>query len=185
MARDSQLFGSSSRTRGRTGGGAVFRAEASVGSSSDADPLRRGAAVRSATLSARQSSVSTRQGSAAAAALSSASSMAAAASGSSSGSTSTSTAVTAKTAESSSVSAQKSDDAIVQSLRDALTAAGVNISGLGLIAHNDVEGYPGGTYVNRYISVSTPNGYAGLMTDLVGVDPKVAVLDIKRMLGQA
>ena len=82
-------------------------------------------------------------------------------------------------------SALTGDAAVVQSLKDALTAAGVNVQGLGLDIHNDVERYPGGTYLNRYISVDTPNGSAGLMTDLVALDPKIAVGDIKRMLGQA
>ncbi len=77
------------------------------------------------------------------------------------------------------------DAAVVQSLKDALAAAGVNVEELGLNIHNDVERYPGGTYLNRYIAVDTPYGSAGLMTDLVALDPKIAVLDIKRMLGQA
>jgi hypothetical protein len=81
--------------------------------------------------------------------------------------------------------AVQDDDAIVQSLKDALTAAGVNFQGLGLAAHQDVVTYPGGTYTNRYISVSTNGHEEGLMTDLVAMNPNVAVLDIKHMLGTA
>lgn len=76
------------------------------------------------------------------------------------------------------------DDAVVQALKDALAAAGINYQNLNLTAHANVEGYPGGSYLNRYISVDTPGGSAGLMTDLVSIDPKVAVQDIKRMLNQ-
>lgn len=77
------------------------------------------------------------------------------------------------------------DAAVVKSLQDALAAAGVKFDGLGLAAHEDVVTHPGGSYVNRYISV-TANGHAeGLMTDLVAINPKIAVLDIKRMLGIA
>lgn len=75
------------------------------------------------------------------------------------------------------------DAAVVKSLQDALSAAGINTSGLGLAAHEDVVSYPGGSYINRYISV---NGRGeGLMTDLVAINPQVAVLDVKRMLGMA
>jgi hypothetical protein len=77
------------------------------------------------------------------------------------------------------------DAAIVQSLKDALTAAGIGYDGLGLGAHEDIVTYPGGSYINRYISVNTNGHVEGLMTDLVGINPKVAVLDIKRMLGLA
>lgn len=77
------------------------------------------------------------------------------------------------------------DAAIVQSLKDALAAAGINVQGLNLTAHTSTETYPGGSYVNRYISVDTPSGSTGLMTDLVAIDPKIAVQDIKRMLGAA
>ncbi len=77
------------------------------------------------------------------------------------------------------------DVAVVQSLKDALDAAGINYSNLDLAAHEDVVTYPGGSYVNRYISVNTNGHVEGLMTDLVGINPNVAVLDIKHMLGMA
>jgi hypothetical protein len=79
----------------------------------------------------------------------------------------------------------EADAAIVKSLQDALAAAGINTAGLGLAAHEDVVTYPGGSYINRYISVNTNGHVAGLMTDLVSINPKIAVLDIKRMLGMA
>ncbi len=75
------------------------------------------------------------------------------------------------------------DDAVVQSLKDALTAAGIDYSNLGLAAHQNIETYPGGAYLNRYISVNTHDHQEGLMTDLVAINPNVAVVDIKRMLG--
>lgn len=76
------------------------------------------------------------------------------------------------------------DAAILQSLKNALGLAGVDFSSLGLEAHNDIVTYPGGAYLNSYISV-TANGHTeGLMTNLVGINPNVAVLDIKHMLGQ-
>ncbi len=73
---------------------------------------------------------------------------------------------------------------MLQALKDALSAAGVNVEGLGLAAHNDVVTYPGGAYTNRYISVTANGHEEGLMTDLVGINPNVAVLDIKHMLGK-
>lgn len=75
------------------------------------------------------------------------------------------------------------DDAVVQSLKDALTAAGIDYSNLGLTVHQDIERYPGGAYLNRYISVNTHDHQEGLMTDLVAMNPNIAVGDIKRMLG--
>ncbi len=83
------------------------------------------------------------------------------------------------------LAAPQGDDAIVKSLKDALTAAGVSFDGLGLAAHQDVVTYPGGSYVNRYISVNTNGHEEGLMTDLVAMNPNVAVVDIKNMLGRA
>lgn len=77
----------------------------------------------------------------------------------------------------------ESDARVVQSLKDALAAAGINAEGLGLAAHEDVVTYPGGSYINRYISVQGNDHIEGLMTDLVAIDPKVAVLDIQRMMG--
>jgi hypothetical protein len=78
----------------------------------------------------------------------------------------------------------EADALVVKALKDALSAAGVNFDALGLAAHEDVVTYPGGSYINRYISVTTKSGHMeGLMTDLVAINPKVAVLDIQRMMG--
>ncbi len=77
---------------------------------------------------------------------------------------------------------EDADSAVLQSLKDALSAAGINVQGLNLTLHDTTETYPGGSYENRYISVDTPNGSAGLMTDLVAINPNIAVQDIKRML---
>jgi hypothetical protein len=88
-------------------------------------------------------------------------------------------------AAASSATRADADAAIVQSLKDALTAAGIGYDGLDLGAHEDIVTYPGGSYINRYISVNTNGHVEGLMTDLVSINPKVAVLDIKRMLGLA
>lgn len=77
------------------------------------------------------------------------------------------------------------DAAVLQSLKSALAAAGVYSDGLGLATHQDVVTSPGGAYVNRYISVNVHGHEEGLMTDLVAMNPNVAVLDIKRMLGMA
>jgi hypothetical protein len=77
------------------------------------------------------------------------------------------------------------DDSVVQSLKDALTAAGISVEGLGLTAHTDVVTYPGGSYINRYISVNAHGHEEGLMTNLVAIDPKVAVVDVKNMLAHA
>jgi hypothetical protein len=73
---------------------------------------------------------------------------------------------------------------VLQTLKDALTAAGINADGLGLATHEDIVTSPGGSYVNRYISVETHGHEEGLMTNLVALNPNVAVFDIKRMLGQ-
>ncbi len=74
------------------------------------------------------------------------------------------------------------DDGVVQALKDALAAAGISTAGLDLTAHQDVVTYPGGAYINRYISVEAHGHEEGLMTDLVSMNPNVAVLDIKNML---
>ncbi len=76
------------------------------------------------------------------------------------------------------------DAAALQNLKDALTAAGINWDSLGLATHQDLVTSPGGSYVNRYISVETNGHEEGLMTDIVATNPNVAVFDIKRMLGQ-
>jgi hypothetical protein len=82
------------------------------------------------------------------------------------------------------VTRAEADALVVKALKDALTAAGVNFEALGLEAHEDVVTYPGGSYINRYISVTTKSGHMeGLMTDLVAINPRVAVLDIQRMMG--
>lgn len=78
-----------------------------------------------------------------------------------------------------------SDAAVLQSLEDALAAAGITVDGLGLATHQDVVTSPGGSYINRYISVQTNGHEEGLMTDLVALNPNVAVIDVKRMLGRA
>jgi hypothetical protein len=74
------------------------------------------------------------------------------------------------------------DAAVVQALNDALAAAGINTDGLNLTAHTDLVTYPGGAYINRYISVEAHGHEEGLMTDLVSMNPNVAVLDIRNML---
>jgi hypothetical protein len=77
------------------------------------------------------------------------------------------------------------DAATLQGLEDALISAGIDYSSLGLATHQDVVTYPGGSYTNRYISVSANGHDSELMTDLVNISPKVAVGDIERMLGRA
>lgn len=73
----------------------------------------------------------------------------------------------------------------MQALKDALGAAGINTDGLDLRPHTEVVTYPGGAYINRYISVQAHGHEEGLMTDLVAMNPKIAVLDIQRMMGLA
>jgi hypothetical protein len=92
--------------------------------------------------------------------------------------------VSAPAASSTTTPKLSGDAAVLQSLKDALAAAGINTDGLGLATHQDVVSYPGGSYINRYISVETNGHEEGLMTDLVGINPNVAVLDIKHMLGR-
>lgn len=79
----------------------------------------------------------------------------------------------------------EADALVVDRLKAALTAAGVSFEGLGLAAHEEVVAYPGGSYIHRYISVrNNLTGHVdGLMTDLVAMNPKIAVVDIQRMLG--
>lgn len=79
----------------------------------------------------------------------------------------------------------EADALVVDRLKQALTAAGVSFESLGLAAHEDVVAYPGGSYIHRYISVrNNLTGHVdGLMTDLVAMNPQIAVVDIQRMLG--
>lgn len=78
---------------------------------------------------------------------------------------------------------RSADDTILETLKGSLSAAGINYSDLGLAVHSDTVTYPGGSYINRYISVNVNGHEEGLMTDLVGAAPNIAVNDIKRMLG--
>jgi cytoskeletal protein RodZ len=76
------------------------------------------------------------------------------------------------------------DDATLQSLENALNAAGIDYSNFGLATHNDTVTYPGGSYINSYISASVNGDNTELMTNLVAINPNVAVGDIQRMLGE-
>jgi hypothetical protein len=73
------------------------------------------------------------------------------------------------------------DAAILRALKDALTATGIDFSGLGLDTHQDEVTSPGGSYIHRYISVTINGHMEGLETDLVGFDPMIAVIDIENM----
>lgn len=76
------------------------------------------------------------------------------------------------------------DAATLKALQDALAAAGIDYGSFGLSTRQDNVTYPGGSYVNRYISVSVNGQDTQLMTDLVKINPKIAVGDIERMMGR-
>lgn len=72
---------------------------------------------------------------------------------------------------------------VVDTLKAALTQAGVDISGMQFSRHQDIVTYPGGSYVNDMISFSANSGQTHeYMTNLVGIAPQVTVAEIQQLM---
>ena len=65
-----------------------------------------------------------------------------------------------------------------------MLSSGLNPGGFNLSYSEEVVGYPGGSYVNRLITVESSSGRKEqLMAELVFRNPQVAVMDIRRFAG--
>jgi len=72
----------------------------------------------------------------------------------------------------------------MNALQASLTAANVDTSKFTLTPREDLYWTPFGSFYNRTIEVSTPNGQWELLSaDLTVKNPDIAVDDIERMLG--
>jgi hypothetical protein len=77
-----------------------------------------------------------------------------------------------------------SPTAAVTSLQRAMLSSGLNPRAFNLSYSEEVVGYPGGSYVNRLITVESASGRKEqLMAELVFRNPQVAVMDIRRFAG--
>lgn len=71
---------------------------------------------------------------------------------------------------------------VMNQLAGALTAAGIDPSGLNMTAHDDQAYYPTGSWTNHLITL-TANGHTeSFMADLTNLNPNVAVTEIKRLM---
>jgi hypothetical protein len=70
-------------------------------------------------------------------------------------------------------------------LSAALSAAGIDPGTLGLKGHDDIVDFPGGGYMLHTIDVTAGGRTEHLLANLVALAPRVAVTEIKHMLGVA
>lgn len=70
----------------------------------------------------------------------------------------------------------------VQKLLDTMTALGMSTAGLQISYSEDVVGYPGGSYLNRLIHVTSNGKTEHLSAELTDRNPAVAAGDIQRFL---
>ena len=71
----------------------------------------------------------------------------------------------------------------ISRLGEALKSAGLDPAAFGITAHEDTVWYPGGTYMNRMLTVSLPNGRTeNFDTNLTNLRPDVTVIEIQRLL---
>jgi len=72
---------------------------------------------------------------------------------------------------------------VVDTLKAALVANGVDISGMQFTEHRDLVTYPGGSFINDIISLQTDSGRThDYMTDLVALSPQVTVNEIQQLM---
>lgn len=76
----------------------------------------------------------------------------------------------------------ETQSAIAQ-LADALQAAGIDPNQLSMVAHDDVAGFPGGSYTNQLITLKANGNVEHFSAKLIPINPNVAVTEIKRLLG--
>jgi hypothetical protein len=71
----------------------------------------------------------------------------------------------------------------ISRLGDALKSVGLDPAAFGITAREDTVWYPGGTYMNRMLTVNLPNGRTeNFDTNLTNLRPDVTVIEIQRLL---
>ena len=98
------------------------------------------------------------------------------------GTTSGGTPVTTGTTTSGGSSHPAVDQSALDILSAALRAAGIDPAGLNLVQHSDVVGYPGGSYTDNEITMTTAQGVHSFNVELVLQNPNVAVTEIGHFL---
>ena len=71
----------------------------------------------------------------------------------------------------------------VQKLVDTMKALGMSTAGLNISYSEETVGYPGGSYVNRMINVTSNGRTEQFSADLTEKNPLVAAYDVQRYLG--
>jgi hypothetical protein len=71
----------------------------------------------------------------------------------------------------------------IEALRGAMTAMQMPFAGIDMEYNEQVVGFPGGSYVNRLITVRNPQGQTeNLDAQLTMKDPQIAALDMARFM---
>lgn len=87
-------------------------------------------------------------------------------------------------AKSSPPSVQQAPGVGVQKLLDTLSALGMSTAGVNINYTEDVVGYPGGSYVNRQINITGPNGNRESFSgDLTDKNPLITAYEMQRYFG--
>lgn len=73
----------------------------------------------------------------------------------------------------------------MQRLLDTMASLGMNTSGLHISYSEDVVGYPGGSYVNRLINVTSGGKTEHFSADLTAKNPLVTAYELQRYFGVA
>lgn len=68
-------------------------------------------------------------------------------------------------------------------LDSALQSAGIDPNSLGMVAHDDIAAFPGGSWVNHLITLTAGGHVESFSTDLMMLNPNVAVTEIKHLIG--
>jgi hypothetical protein len=67
-------------------------------------------------------------------------------------------------------------------LSNALQNAGIDPKSLGMVPHDDPASYPGGSYENHLITLNARGHVTSISSDLMMLNPNVAVTEIKSLL---
>jgi hypothetical protein len=73
----------------------------------------------------------------------------------------------------------------MQKLLDTLSALGMSTSGLNISYSEEAVGYPGGSYMNRQISVTSGGKTEQFSADLTERNPLVTAYEMQRYFGVA
>ena len=71
----------------------------------------------------------------------------------------------------------------MQKLLDTLTALGMSTAGLNISYNEEAVGYPGGSYMNRQISVTSGGKTEQFSADLTEINPLVTAYEMQRYFG--